>query len=151
MGTDGVEPPEDQNGDVAPSEENYIGDVSLTLTLGTPKAIGSQHPTIKNYEVFFEDDGETGYFYALDFAISKDLPIQDAALVYQRLEPREVQLDIVWSKTLPRAILFCDRQSQAVFAFDLKKCWAHSGYPAGQWGDKSWSADAWEGFEDIKA
>src|SRR5262249_10852245 len=126
----------------APDDERFVGDVYLKIILGTPRVISSQHPTIENYEVVFEDDGETGYFYALDYGISKEHPIQDAALVYQRLAPREVEIDIVWSKTYPRAFLFGDRQSQVVFAFDLKKCWAHSNFPSGKWGDKTWDDDA---------
>ena len=135
----------------APPEENLAGDVRRAITLGEPRVISSRHPIIENYEVFFEDDGETGYFYALDYKVAGETPIQDAALVYQQLKPREVQIEIRWSINLPRAVLICDQTPQVVFAFDLKKCWSRSNFPAGAWGDKSWSDDAWEGFEDIRA
>ena len=59
------------------------------------------------YGVVFEDDGETGYFYATDELHSK---VFDAMLLYDYNTPEQVQPDdqifIVWNSNLLKASIY---------------------------------------------
>ena len=51
------------------------------LFLGTPKQVGTHSTVFEHFAVTFEDDGETGYFYALDMRQNAQ-PIVDMLHVY---------------------------------------------------------------------
>jgi len=84
----------------------------------------------QGYGVVFEDDGETGYFYA---TIQQQSVILDALLVYNRtdtdaLQPGE-EAFIVWNPARMRAGLFYHNCFQAVFDFTVCRGVCRSGFP----------------------
>jgi hypothetical protein len=72
--------------------------------------------------VVFEDDGETGYFYAVE----KDpeghgLRILDALHIYETDETKEPsELGILWSKDWKKCALIIDGYCHAVFDFEAQ-------------------------------
>ncbi len=131
-----------------PVEERFTGDVRLRVRIRQPRIIASEHES-RRFAVLFEDDRKGGYSYALDLAHNPEEPIVDAALLYQGVKAREIELQILWSKSLPRALLMTDGSPQVVFDFEQQRCWSRSAFPegAGAWaGPKSWSDEALEGF-----
>jgi hypothetical protein len=70
-----------------------------TLTVGNPIIIPQDSPNGR-YSALFEDEGETGYFYAVDFSRSPDsivdaVHIYNVADVVDRDKPSQVK--IIWS------------------------------------------------------
>ena len=69
------------------------------IRVGDPVLVEGASPT-PPFEVVFEDDGETGYFYALDTS-RRDNPIVDAMQIYNvaAVKNRHLPstLQIVWS------------------------------------------------------
>jgi hypothetical protein len=92
------------------------------------------------YQAVFEDDGATGYFYALDTAQAGN-PIVDALHIYNvdsvadRDQPS--QLHIVWSTDGLKAALFLNSFPHAVYNFEAQRGCCRSGFPpaAGPAGD----------------
>ena len=78
-------------------------------------------PKIPHYQVVFEDEGETGYFYACDKRNGDD-PIVDALHIYDVAEAEKGKklylYQIVWSEDGFKAALFMDNFCHAVFNFD---------------------------------
>jgi len=89
--------------------------------------------------VVFEDDGETGYFYACPSVkgpILDALHIYDVASVVDRDQPSEYKIG--WSPGGRQAVLLINGQPHAVFDFDRKKGWCRSGFPPS---NEKWSLD----------
>ncbi|AIR91021.1 DUF2251 domain-containing protein [Pseudomonas cremoricolorata] len=84
------------------------------------------------YAAVFEDDGETGYFYALDSS-KDDNPIQDALHVYnvQDISDREKAstVRIGWSQDHLKAVLLINDYPHAVFDFHSKRGYCRSSFP----------------------
>lgn len=81
--------------------------------------------------VVFEDDGETAYFYALDYADQRQ-PIQAAFHIYSvadfGLSQPKSQLRIAWSDDGARVDLSLDRVSVAVVDFESRRGNCRSGF-----------------------
>jgi hypothetical protein len=90
-----------------------------TLNVGVETVVQSDSP-VGRYQTVFEDDGDTGYFYALDTE-KADNPIIDALHVYnvQSVTDRDrpSQLHIVWSVDGKKAALFINSYPHAVYNF----------------------------------
>ena len=88
-----------------------------TIAVGTKSRVEGPSPS-QPFGVVFEDDGETGYFYALDFS-RQDNPIVDALHIYNvvqvsdRHKPSQVQL--VWSNDGLKAALLINNNDASVF------------------------------------
>jgi hypothetical protein len=105
------------------------------------------------YSAFFEDEGETGYFYAVDPAHKPDA-IVDAVHIYNvsNVVDRErlSAAHIVWSADESKCALLINGHPHAVFDFAAKKGYCRSNFPnfanpvAKGWlqSDHSWSEDA---------
>jgi hypothetical protein len=96
--------------------------------------------------VVFEDDGESGYFYAREgpsTAICDALSVYTVAGIRDRTRVRVVQIG--WSPSGRQAVLILDGQAQAVFDFERKKGWCRTAFPPAP-GNGTWSVDghAWE-------
>ena len=52
-----------------------------TFRVGRPVVVDADSP-VGRYATVFEDDGETGVFYAVDTDVEDGNPVQDALLVY---------------------------------------------------------------------
>ena len=76
-----------------------------------------------NYGVVFEDDEETGYFYAIEIDPStKQQRILDALHIYEAdeyaKEKKQSTLLIIWSKDWLKCALVIDDEYHAVFDFE---------------------------------
>ena len=120
---------------ITPGDKSYVDSISSTTSFAT----------------FFEDDGDTGYFYAVERAGS-DITILDALQVYVvSVEPPEArQLRIVWSRDGLKSALLVDGVAQAVFDFSARRGYCRRGVPppSSHWPDAGhqWSDAAMELF-----
>ncbi|HEU0124184.1 MAG TPA: DUF2251 domain-containing protein [Bryobacteraceae bacterium] len=80
---------------------------------------------------FFEDDGETGYFYALDSR--EDEQILDALHIYNVESVvdrhRESEIEIIWSADALKSMLLINGQPHAVFDFSARRGYCRTGFP----------------------
>lgn len=123
------------------------------VEVGTP-TVAESHAPNHPYAVVFEDDGEAGYFYALDLRIEDD-PIQDALHIYtcdllQEEQPEYILL-IKWSADSTKAMLLVNNYPHALFDFAAKQGYCRTGLPqhtAKGWskGGHAWSDEAEEQF-----
>lgn len=105
-----------------------------TLKIGENYRCGAHSPQHEHLLVIFEDDGETGYFYALDLH-QKAQPVVDSLFVYalsdieknSLSEPRKLQ--ICWSENGYQAFLLINGYPHAVFDFNQFVGYNHSKQP----------------------
>jgi hypothetical protein len=101
------------------------------INVGEPAVIEGPAPK-GPYVAVFEDDGETGYFYALDTRL-EETPIQDAVQIYNvanitdRHKPSLVTIG--WSEDHQKAVLLINEHPHAVFDFSAKQGFCRTGYP----------------------
>ena len=87
----------------------------------------------------FEDDGETGYFYAYDRRETQQ-PILDAVQIYNVANvadrEQESEAEIRWSEDGLKAGLFLNGDLHAVLNFETRTAYSRSNFPppAGTWG-----------------
>ncbi|PRC90551.1 DUF2251 domain-containing protein [Solimicrobium silvestre] len=108
-----------------------------------------------SFTVFFEDDGSTGYFYAVDTVLKEQI-IQDALHIYSIGGDMERGKDCVakigWSTDSQKALLLIDDRVHAVFDFDERQGYCLTGYPAAPsnnvWSTRGheWNDEALEKF-----
>ncbi len=116
-----------------------------TIKVGEPVVVEGPAPDSR-FAAIFEDDGTTGYFYALDTSRT-DQPIVDARQIYNvaqvtdRNTPSVVQ--ILWSADGLRAALVINDCPHAVIDFHARRSYCRTGFPPPPEG---WSAQgvAWE-------
>jgi hypothetical protein len=111
--------------------------VKREISVGVPTFIES--PSGSNaFVVVFEDDGRTGYFYALDMGEER---IVDAMQIYDVVEITDRELpsvvEIAWSSDALKAALFVNEYPHAVFDFSDKRRYCRTGYPPAE---SNWSA-----------
>jgi hypothetical protein len=114
--------------------------------------VPSDAPGMSN-GVVFEDDGETGYFYALDLTKSND-QIVDALHIYNVASVTDGHLPstlcIIWSEDGTKAALLINGYAHAVFDFSAQRGFCRTNFrnfadrsPHGwQSSDHSWSDQA---------
>lgn len=123
------------------------------IRVGEATVIEGVSPT-PPFFVVFEDDGATGYFYALDKSRA-DNPIVDALQIYvvaavtDRHLPSSVQL--VWSPDGKKAALLINEYAHAIFDFEARRGYCRTGFPTAApygWTQQSheWDAEAEELF-----
>ena len=101
------------------------------IRVGEPSVVEGASPT-PPFVVVFEDDGTTGYLYALDTSRA-DNPIVDALQIYNvasvtdRHLPSKVQL--VWSQDNMKAALLINRYPHAIFDFEARRGYCRTGFP----------------------
>jgi hypothetical protein len=82
--------------------------------------------------VVFEDDGETGYFYARDYRMSEPAFV-DALHIYtvQRVADRDrpSMLKIIWTRDFEAAALLINQRPHAVFHFGQRCGYAADPFP----------------------
>jgi hypothetical protein len=98
------------------------------------------------YTAVFEDDGETGYFYALDASV-KDQAIRDALHVYDVESVTDkttlATVRIGWSLDNAKAVLLINDYPHAVFDFQARRGYCRTGFPPPA-PDNQWSAEGHE-------
>ena len=113
-----------------------------TICVGEEITIASDSPITK-YAVVFEDDGETGYFYALNTSQEKS-PILDALHIYNvgnvvdKNKPSLVQ--IVWSNDGLKTALWINDYPHAVFDFAAKRGYCRTNFPEFRSSGEEWSS-----------
>ena len=118
------------------------------VTVGTPVAVEGASPAGR-YGIVFEDDGETGYLYGLDFKLG-DNPIVDALHVYNvesvadRSLPSNVQL--IWSVDGTKGALLINGYAHAVFDFKAERGYCRTGFPPPSPG---WSAEGHSWADEV--
>ena len=125
------------------------------LEVGKPAAFEARSPD-NRYSVVFEDDGDTGYLYALDYTDKEGNPIQEAMSIYDvknvtdRDKPSEVVF--VWTADSQQAALFINSYPHAVFDFAKKRGYCRRDFPKpGKWGTSfKWDDSAIEAFKKKK-
>ena len=106
-----------------------------------------------NRGVVFEDDGETGYFYARDFEVEDQLFV-DALHIYSVKQLKDAdlptKLHVLWSKDYTKAALILNQSPHAMFDF-INKC----GYSKDQFPDPDpkteWKHEAWDDSLSVSA
>jgi hypothetical protein len=102
------------------------------LIVGAGTVIESDAPN-GAHGVVFEDDGETGYFYARDYSVSGQLFV-DALHIYNvngvtdREKPSRIK--IIWTRDFSAAALMINLVPHAVFCFDQNCGYAKDPFPA---------------------
>src|SRR3954449_2219955 len=126
------------------------------VTTGAKTSMESISP-LKEFCVAFEDDGETGYFYALNGS-RRDNKILDVVNIYtvdQICDPLiRCEVRIMWSNDGSKAMLLMDEYSHAVFDFKEKRGYCRTNYPnvprreSDTWHseDHSWSDSVFKWF-----
>ncbi len=103
-----------------------------TITPGTDTFIECVSEE-NNYAVVFEDDTDTGYFYALEFdPETGQQRILDALHIYQVEEdekPAGGLLKIIWSTDWLKCALVIDNKCHAVFDFQNQGGYNRSEFP----------------------
>jgi hypothetical protein len=126
--------------------------IEQTFKPGVEVLVESDAPG-QPYSVFFEDEGDTGYFYAVDPSCADD-PIVDAVHIYNVSSvtdrERESTLAIVWSDDGLKCALLINGYPHAAFDFSLRRGYCRTNFPnfkpapSDHWltEDHSWSDDA---------
>lgn len=102
-----------------------------TLVVGQPSEIfGESH--LGRFATVFEDDGETGYFYALD-GENKDNQICDALHIYDVSNVVDVdvasEVEILWSEDGLKSVLLINNYPYAVFDFESRRGYCRTNFP----------------------
>jgi hypothetical protein len=134
------------------SAMNATTEADQMIMAGDKSFVDSASPT-NSFATFFEDDGDTGYFYAVEQQ-DTNLAILDALHVYNaRSVPAadtRLHLTIIWSRDGLKSALLLDNVPQAIFDFAAKRGYCRSGCPppSSSWPDAGhqWSDGAMELF-----
>ena len=124
-----------------------------TFQVGQPLVVDADSP-IGRYATVFEDDGETGCFYAVDTDVEDGNPVQDALLVYVAADVTDAELpstlEIGWSRDGLKALLLINDTPHAAFDFERRQGWCLSGRPETAV-DKSWSKASRQWSDAVEA
>ena len=111
------------------------------MRVGDEVVLEEQSPS-QPFSTVFEDDGGTGYFYALDHR-GQENPIVDALCIYTVATfaeaDREHSVQICWSDDGMKSGLLVDGLVHAVFDFAAKRGFCRIGFPP--------SVMAWNAFD----
>jgi len=121
-------------------------DIEETIEVGEALVLTSESPT-SSYAVVFEDDEDTGYFYAVSM-VDSDFRILDAMHIYNvknvadRNKPSRVT--IAWSEDGMKAALLINDYAHAIFNFEEKQGYCRTNFPTPGtgWKGHEWSDEA---------
>ena len=120
--------------------------------VGQPLVVDADSPEGR-YATVFEDDGKTGFFYAVDTDVEEGSPVRDALQVYIVADVTdaalESTLEIGWSDDGLKALLLINDEPHAAFDFAQRQGWCLSGEPAAASSDWSKAARQWS--DDVEA
>ena len=129
--------------------------VEQEFLVGTPIVLEGPAPD-GPFAAVFEDDGDTGYFYALD-SHEEGNPLQDAVHVYNTANvadrDKPVRAVIGWSIDNRKVVLLINDYPHAIFDFEAKQGCCRTGFPppdpVGNWSidGHTWSESAIDLFE----
>ncbi|HET9913092.1 MAG TPA: DUF2251 domain-containing protein [Anaerolineales bacterium] len=105
--------------------------LSEMITIGNPITLECPSPKT-SFGVVFEDDGETGYLYGLNFE-NEEQPILDALHIYNVKDIVDkdvsVKVEIIWSEDGLKACLQINGFPHAVFDFESSKAYCRTNFP----------------------
>lgn len=82
--------------------------------------------------VVFQDNGETGYFYAID-KVNEELVVLDTLHIYNVKDVVNVEdeclVKILWTEDYSKAILSINNYYHALFDFKNQKGYCRTGFP----------------------
>ena len=123
------------------------------LHVGQPLVVDADSP-IGRYATVFEDDGSTGYFYAIDTDVEDGNPIQDALHVYDAASVTDAHVastvEIGWSDDGLKVLLLINDQPHAAFDFERRQGWCQTGLPP-EASASGWSKAPRQWSEDVEA
>ena len=106
--------------------------IEAKIVVGTPDTIVDSTAVGGERSVIFEDDGTTGYFYAVrpgaELEILDVLHVYDVASVADRHTPVKVQL--VWDETWTAALLLINGYGHALYDFQRSAGFCRNAFPA---------------------
>ena len=119
------------------------------LIVGEEQVIKSLAP-VGMLAAVFEDDGRTGYFYALDESLEGN-PILDAVHIYnvEDISDAHIPSDVKigWSEDSQKCVLLINGYPHAAFDFVGKNGYCRSGYPPPI--NKVWSVSGHEWSDSV--
>ena len=112
--------------------------MAAVFTPGEESFYAVDSPT-SSFSAVFEDDGETGYFYAYDRAAPDDARILDAchicnvANVVDRDRPSAAE--VIWTEDGMKAALLINDYAHAVIDFEARRAYCRTNFPppTGPW------------------
>lgn len=123
------------------------------LQVGHAVVVDADSPAGR-YAVVFEDDGDTGSFYAVDTDVEDGNPVQDALLVYVVADVMDADLastlEIGWSTDGLKALLLINDAPHAAFDFERRLGWCVLGLPEAAIA-KVWSKAGHAWSDDVEA
>ena len=133
---------------------NLITHKQETILAGSNTIVDSMPDQANLYAVVFEDDGTTGYFYALN--MQYEMPIQDAFHIYNVKDIKDgesaMEITIAWTQDGNRSVLYINDYPHAVVDFKNKTGYCRTGFPPmdGTW-DWSKNGHDWdeEDYQDM--
>ena len=121
-----------------------IADSAMTEFYPGQEAYLDSKSAVSSFAVVFEDDGTTGYFYALDVANEGQM-ILDAVHIYNANnvtdKDRSSVAKIIWSASGEQAALLINEYPHAVFDFAAKRGYCRTGFPPPS---PNWSSEGHE-------
>jgi hypothetical protein len=102
------------------------------VTVGTSDTLLESTAAAGERSVIFEDDGTTGYFYAIrpgaELEILDALHVYDVASIADRQIPVTVQ--IFWAENRAAAVLLINGHSHALYDFERSVGFCRNAFPA---------------------
>ncbi len=109
-----------------------------TINIGEEISVFGESPEGR-FAAVFEDDGETGYFYALD-AEKSGSRICDAVHIYNVNDVADKNIpskvEIVWSKDGLKSALLINDYAHAIFDFSAQRGYCRNNFPPS---NKDWT------------
>lgn len=110
-----------------------------TINVGV-KVLVESISRVNDYGVMFEDDGETGYFYAFelgadDYNILDAMHIYNVVSVVDRKKPSLLQ--VAWSEDGLKVALIINGSPHAIVDFEIKRGYCRTNFPSP---DRSWTS-----------
>ena len=129
----------------------FLG-IQAEIKIGDPTVLESDLPS-GEHGVVFEDDGETGYFYARDYQVEEKLFV-DAMHIYSVKGVVDADqlssLRIIWSRDFTKSALLVNNSPHAVFDFADKVGYCLDEFPEPDpetgWQRKGWSSELKDWF-----
>jgi hypothetical protein len=107
---------------IAAEEEFFVG-ISTVVEGAAPEG---------DYVAIFEDDGDSGYFYAVDPSMKANA-IQDAVHIYNASNVTDLEkpsvVKIGWSTDSKKVVLLINGYPHAIFDFEAKRGFCRTGLP----------------------
>lgn len=104
------------------------------VKVGTPKTVVESIAAAGGRRVIFEDDGTTGYFYAV--RLGAEMEILDALHVYNVADVADrhisVKVQLIWDEAWAAAMLLINGYGHALYDFQRSAGFCRNAFPPAQ-------------------